>query len=61
LDHPEVGITLYNRAPFMLSKTPFQMKTAAPLLGQHTREILTTFLGYTDDEVNKLVDEGVLS
>ena len=61
LDHPEVGITLYNRAPFTLSKTPSQMETAAPLLGQHTREVLTTFLGYTDDEVNKLIDDGVLA
>ena len=61
LDHPEVGITLYNRAPFTLSKTPAQMETAAPLLGQHTHEVLTTFLGYTDDEVNKLIDDGVLA
>lgn len=61
LDHPEVGITLYNRAPFILSKTPPQMNTAAPLLGQHTHEVLTTFLGYSDGEVKKLVDDGVLA
>ncbi len=61
LDHPEVGITLYNRGPFTMSKTPPQMRTAAPLMGQHTREILTTLLGYSDDEVTKLIDEEVLT
>lgn len=25
LDHPEVGATLYNRAPIVFSKTPLQM------------------------------------
>lgn len=60
LDHPEVGITLYNRAPFILTKTPIQMNTAAPLLGEHTKEVLTEFLGYTEEEVEALVTENVL-
>ena len=61
LDHSEVGITLYNRAPFMLSKTPIQMNTAAPLLGEHTKEVLTGFLGYTEEEIEALSKEEVLT
>jgi len=61
LDHPEVGITLYNRAPIMFSKTPLQMNKAAPLLGEHTKEVLTEFLGYTEEEVAGLTDEDVLT
>lgn len=61
LDHPEVGRTLYNRAPIMFSKTPIEMNTAAPLLGQHTREILTEMLDYTDEEVDRLAAEEVLT
>lgn len=61
LDHPVVGSTLYNRAPIMFSKTPIEMKTAAPLLGEHTREILTGMLGYSDEEVNRLASEDVLT
>ncbi|MHB8202791.1 MAG: CaiB/BaiF CoA transferase family protein [Desulfomonilaceae bacterium] len=60
LEHPVVGITLYNRAPILFSKTPIQMNTAAPLLGQHTREVLTNFLEYTENEVNQLVSDEVL-
>lgn len=61
LDHPEVGNTLYNRAPIVFSKTPIEMNTAAPLLGQHTREILTEMLDYPDEEVDQLVAEEVLT
>jgi len=60
LDHPVVGITLYNKAPIRFSKTPLEMNTAAPLLGQHTDEVLTTMLGYSEDEVNGLRSEKVL-
>jgi len=61
LDHPEMGISLYNRAPIVFSKTPLQMHTAAPLLGQHTKDVLTDFLGYSEEEVAKMAEEGVLT
>jgi benzylsuccinate CoA-transferase BbsF subunit len=60
LDHPVVGSTLYNRAPIMFSDTPIEMKTAAPLLGEHTDEVLTGFLEYTSDELAQLKDNDVL-
>jgi benzylsuccinate CoA-transferase BbsF subunit len=60
LDHPEVGITLYNRAPFVLTKTPIQMNTAAPLLGEHTQSVLRDYLGYTEEEIETLTTEKVL-
>jgi benzylsuccinate CoA-transferase BbsF subunit len=61
LDHSEVGRTLYNRAPFLLTKTPVQMNTSAPLLGEHTKEVLTGFLGYTEEEIETLSKEDVLT
>ncbi len=61
LNHPVVGRTLYNRAPIMFSETPCEMKTAAPLLGQHTDEVLTDFLGYTEEELEQLKAEDVLT
>jgi benzylsuccinate CoA-transferase BbsF subunit/naphthyl-2-methylsuccinate CoA transferase subunit len=60
LDHPEMGRSLYNRAPFVLSETPVVLRNAAPLLGEHTREVLTGKLGYTDEEVDELANRGVL-
>ena len=61
LDHPVVGSTLYNRAPIRFSKTPIEMVSAAPLLGQHTTEVLTGLLGYSEDEVKQLSAEDVLT
>ncbi|CAI07173.1 CaiB/BaiF CoA transferase family protein [Aromatoleum aromaticum] len=60
LDHPEVGVTLYNRAPIVFSRTPLEMKTAAPSIGQHTREVLGGMLGYSHDEIENLVSHEVL-
>jgi crotonobetainyl-CoA:carnitine CoA-transferase CaiB-like acyl-CoA transferase len=37
------------------------MNKAAPLLGEHTEDVLTDFLGYTDNEISKLVEKGVLT
>lgn len=61
LDHPVMGISLYNRAPFIMSKTPIQMRKAAPLLGEHTNEVMRDFLGYTEEEISRLSEEGVLT
>ncbi len=60
LDHSVVGRTLYNRAPIMFSKTPIEMTKAAPLLGEHTDEVLTGFLGYSDKELEALKKADVL-
>ncbi len=61
LDHKVVGNTLYNRAPMIFSKTPIEMRTAAPLLGEHTREVLTGMLAYTDTEVDQMVEDDLLA
>ena len=61
LDHPEMGPSIYNAPPFVLSgvaESP--MRTPAPLLGQHTRQVCTDLLGLDDAEIDRLVDEGVL-
>ena len=60
LDHHEVGSTLYNRAPITFTATPLVMETAAPSIGQHTRQLLTGMLGYSDQEVDRLSTENVL-
>jgi benzylsuccinate CoA-transferase BbsF subunit/naphthyl-2-methylsuccinate CoA transferase subunit len=60
LDHPVVGLSLYNRAPIMFSETPIEMIKAAPLLGEHTDEVLTGFLGYSEEELDALKKADVL-
>jgi len=40
LIHPVLGKAEYPTVPYLLSKTPVRLKTPAPLLGQHTDEVL---------------------
>ena len=60
LEHQEMGTTLYNNVPFRLSKTPTEVSQAAPMLGEHTREICHELLGLSDEQIDGLVDSGVL-
>lgn len=59
LDHPEVGLTLYNKVPMRFSKTPAIMDTAAPLLGEHTREVLLDLLNYNDAEYEDMKERKI--
>jgi benzylsuccinate CoA-transferase BbsF subunit len=52
LDHPELGTILYNGVSFHLPESPARPTSSAPLLGQHTRRVLTELLGYSDAEVD---------
>jgi crotonobetainyl-CoA:carnitine CoA-transferase CaiB-like acyl-CoA transferase len=54
VDHPEVGKHRYAGAPYQLSATPARPQGPAPLLGQHSREICCTELGYSSQEFEQL-------
>lgn len=60
LDHPEVGSSLYNRAPILFSETPLQVESPAPSIGQHTREVLSGLLDYSDTEIDDLFRDQVM-
>ena len=53
VDHPKAGRTKALGMPVKFSDTPCAVTRAAPLLGQHTREILAS-LGYDDAAVDRL-------
>jgi crotonobetainyl-CoA:carnitine CoA-transferase CaiB-like acyl-CoA transferase len=59
LPHMTLGNVRSLGNPMRFSDTPVQMKVAGPLLGQHSREVLTE-LGMSDREVQALIDKGVL-
>jgi crotonobetainyl-CoA:carnitine CoA-transferase CaiB-like acyl-CoA transferase len=56
--HPTAGRYTVPNFPVKFSETPGEVKTAAPMLGQDTEEILTTLLGFTEEEVAALEKEG---
>jgi benzylsuccinate CoA-transferase BbsF subunit len=54
LDHPEMGPAIYNAPPFRCSRTPVGLQGPAPLLGEHTREVLRELMCVDDDEFEQL-------
>jgi crotonobetainyl-CoA:carnitine CoA-transferase CaiB-like acyl-CoA transferase len=61
LEHPETGLSAYDGPVVGLGETPGDLRWAAPLFGEHTYEVATRILGYSDDEVSELVAAGVLA
>ena len=59
-DHPTLGRLRTLGAPVKLSRTPLTTGRPAPVLGQHTREVLGE-VGYTDAEVSELRAAGVVA
>jgi formyl-CoA transferase len=59
VDHPKRGKYLTVGNPIKLSDSPSDVKRA-PLLGEHTDEILTKVLGYDDKKVREFKDSGAL-
>ncbi len=61
LDHSEAGNIAHDGVPARLHQTPGEVRGPAPLLGQHTYEIMTDVLGYSSDEVSDFVARSILS
>ena len=59
IDHPERGTYLSVGCPVKLSASPAEVKRS-PLLGEHTKEILRSELGYTDNELNEILESGAV-
>jgi formyl-CoA transferase/CoA:oxalate CoA-transferase len=58
-DHPTIGKVGMTGIPVKFSATPGEVRTAPPLLGEHTEEVLRG-LGYNENEVGELRARGVV-
>jgi len=61
VDHPIMGKTRAINFPVTMSESPGRVTSAAPLLGQHQKEIITELLGYTEEDFTKLMKAGVIA
>ena len=59
VEHPELGKVRQTGIAIKLSDTPGKVKSTAPLLGEHTEEILLD-LGYTKEQIFALREVGAL-
>ena len=59
IDHPAAGTLLYPGRPFIMNESPWCVRRPAPLLGEHTDEVLVG-LGYSHEEIGKLREQGVI-
>jgi len=61
MDHPKAGRIKLIKFPVKFSLTPAQMKTPAPVLGQHNNEVLGKLLGFSEEKIKELVGKGIIS
>ena len=60
LPHPLAGEVPQVASPIRLSKTPVEYRSAPPLLGEHTVQVLQSVLGIGPDHVAALKEAGVI-
>jgi benzylsuccinate CoA-transferase BbsF subunit len=62
LNHPVMGMQKYEpQSCFILSKTPRQIKTPSPCLGQHNEYVFKELLGLSDDEIAEHLIDGSIT
>lgn len=61
IDQPQMGKIKIAGSPLRLSATPGEVYAPAPLLGEHTEEILRDLLNYSAEEITKLKEAGVIN
>jgi crotonobetainyl-CoA:carnitine CoA-transferase CaiB-like acyl-CoA transferase len=59
VNYPGIGDVPLPATPVRLSRTPGGIRHRAPLIGEHTDEILRD-LGYSDDDIAALRAEGII-
>ena len=60
VEHPKTGKLNYPGAPYKFSRTPWAIRRPAPLLGQHNDEVYCEQLGYSQEELVKMAEVGII-
>jgi crotonobetainyl-CoA:carnitine CoA-transferase CaiB-like acyl-CoA transferase len=60
ITHPTAGELKLTGPPVKYSETPATIRTAPPLLGQHTEQVLTELVGMTRTELDALKQSNII-
>jgi benzylsuccinate CoA-transferase BbsF subunit len=61
LDHPEMGEHPYLSTSYILSDTPSDIRSSAPLLGEHNELVLKELLGMSEEDYVEALLSGLLT
>jgi len=60
MEHPAIGVLPLVGSPLKMGATPVQYQLPPPLMGEHTRAVLKDALGYSDEQVQGLLERGCI-
>jgi crotonobetainyl-CoA:carnitine CoA-transferase CaiB-like acyl-CoA transferase len=60
MPHPVAGTVSLVANPLRMSQTPVSYRSAPPLLGAHTREVLKEHLAMSGAEIDALIARGIV-
>jgi crotonobetainyl-CoA:carnitine CoA-transferase CaiB-like acyl-CoA transferase len=58
--HPTAGTVRMAGLPVKFSATPASVRLAPPLLGEHSQQVLSSWLGMSSETIAKLKHKGVI-
>lgn len=58
--HPVLGVHRFEGLPMRFSRARWEVRQGAPLLGEHTIQVLREILGYSEKEIGQMVSEGAV-
>jgi len=58
IEHPALGMYQVQNAPFKMSATPAFNHSSAPMIGQHTKDIIEGMLGYSHADLQAGFEDG---
>jgi CoA:oxalate CoA-transferase len=60
IEHPVIGKVMMPGAPFKMMGTPWQLRSPAPLLGEHNKEVYCDQLGFIKTDLVRLREQGII-